>query len=179
MLTCNKNFVDLTVWILRSWTCIKLNVMLHQSLEKVREPGNGATVQTETKPTPSHQTGLNWIKPDLTGLNCSNLNELCMSREEKLTGYWTEQKRSEVCWRRFGGVLVVACVAMDGALFLWAFVVLSLHLKDEWGRFHSASSVWILQLTIGCTFQYCTTNCPNCLYQTWAQTVPEFRPTVS
>lgn len=38
MLTYNKNFVDLTVWILRSCTCIKLNIMLHQNLEKDREP---------------------------------------------------------------------------------------------------------------------------------------------
>lgn len=41
MLTCNKNFVDLTVWILKSRTCI-LNVMLHQNLEK--EPGDRAMV---------------------------------------------------------------------------------------------------------------------------------------
>lgn len=66
MLTCNKNFVDLTVWILKSWTCI-LNVMLHQNLEEEQEPGGRATVQAKPRPSPHHrirprpnQTGFNW-----------------------------------------------------------------------------------------------------------------------
>lgn len=41
MLTCNKNFVDLTVWILRSWTCIKLNVYA------TSESGEGGSQETE------------------------------------------------------------------------------------------------------------------------------------
>ena len=41
--------------------------MLHQSLEKEREPGDRR--QTKSILTPSDQTGLNRIKLDLTGLN--------------------------------------------------------------------------------------------------------------
>ena len=79
MLTCIKNFVDLTVWILRSWTCIKLNVILHRSLEKRREsPETAWRIRprpTRPDPTPSShrhtgpdQTGRNWIYPDWTSL---------------------------------------------------------------------------------------------------------------
>lgn len=51
MLTCNKNFVDVTVWILWNGTCIKLNVMLHRSLEKERARRKSDTSgQDQTKP---------------------------------------------------------------------------------------------------------------------------------
>lgn len=71
MLTCNKNFVDLTVWILRSCTCIKLNVMIHESLEKEREPGDGPVDQTKT-PSSHRHTGPDWIEMDFIGV-CSAL----------------------------------------------------------------------------------------------------------
>lgn len=41
--------------------------MLHQSLEKEREPGDRARDQTETKPSSHHTTGANWTEPDQTG----------------------------------------------------------------------------------------------------------------
>lgn len=78
MLTCNKNFVDLTVWILRSRTCIKQNIMLHQSLKtesqeterrigpRTNQPQRRTTRPDRTEPD---RTGLNRIRLDLTGLN--------------------------------------------------------------------------------------------------------------
>lgn len=119
MLTCNKNFVDLTVWILRSWTCINVNVNLHQSLEKGREPGDGAMDQTETEPTPSSHrqprpdlTGWNWTYLNWTNLFCLepegagalSLSSVCQRRKNKLDSLvlflpnwvfvWTEQECS-------------------------------------------------------------------------------------
>lgn len=82
MLTCNKNFVDLTVWILRSWTCIKLNIMLHRSLEKEREPADWA----ETKPPPSSHHQPDRAEPDRTGLN----------RTEQVGSVWNRRSWTEL-----------------------------------------------------------------------------------
>lgn len=75
MFTCNKNFVDWTVWILKSWTCIKLNIKLHRCLkERERERGDGAVDRT-AKSSPMH-TPLEWTGPDRMGLHDPVLFEI-------------------------------------------------------------------------------------------------------
>lgn len=82
MLTCNKNFVDRPVWILRSWTCTKLNIMLHQSLEEEESQETGSDRDRPVIITPSDQTGLNRSELDLTGL---------------VKRVWTEPQQTDVC----------------------------------------------------------------------------------
>lgn len=96
MLTCNKNFVDLTVWILRSWTCIKLNIMLHQSLEEDREPGDRAMDQTEQNRHHPRTIGPDRTDPDQTGFNGTEL--ICSEPEGAELNICSERWR----WKQIG-----------------------------------------------------------------------------
>lgn len=108
MLTCNGDFVDLTGWTLRRWTCIKLIVLLQPSLEKEREPGD------RVRPSWSHphsdtpaqsgldQTGLDWTVHVRAVWNLKELNwtesQLCFSKEETETALFFA--KPEVCVNR-------------------------------------------------------------------------------
>lgn len=140
MLTCNKNFVDLTVWILRSWTCIELNIMLHQSLEEERQPGDRTkSIVTPSNRTEQNQTGLS---PDWTWRNWISALNVNVGRIDWTFWYfllpngtfdWTDQ--SSVGWRVSLEGLVgfdVACVAYNGV-----FVLMISCSRGEWGRFHT------------------------------------------
>lgn len=115
MLTCNKNFVDLTIW---SWTCTKLNIMLHQSLEEERErakrQGDGSDWNQTNHILRPDRTGFNWTERVCSAWNPKELNwtesQLCTSKVGTQagllraffcqTGRLFEQNRS--VGRRFG-----------------------------------------------------------------------------
>lgn len=63
MFLCNKNFVDLIVWVLKSWTCIKLNIILHQTREKEKRTRRRWRTE-QNRPVQTPQTRLNWAAAD-------------------------------------------------------------------------------------------------------------------
>lgn len=159
MLTCNKNFVDLTVWILRSWTCIKLNVYAtsesgeggSQETERQRiiQPHPTTVTQDQTEPDRLgfNQTGSNsvpyqtWMKLNLQSQQRSRKLDFLVLFFAKLDVVLIELNRTEVCgsvgWLIsrflvvfFGGCWVVACVAVDGVCFYELFVCFSSILRN-------------------------------------------------
>lgn len=93
MLTCNKNFVDLTVWILGSWTCIKLNVYA------TSESGEGKRARRRIDIRPNqphlHNMGSDWNK---------RVFQICMMDNSMdilvlLFASWMFEQKKRVEWR--------------------------------------------------------------------------------
>lgn len=139
MLTCNKNFVDLTVWILRSWTCIKLNVYA------TSESGEGGSQETERQwiiqPHPTTVTQ-DQTEPDRLGFNqtgsnsvpyqtWTTLNLQSQQRSRKLEFLVLFFAKLDVVWLNWTGLKCVD--RWDGWLagFGWCFLgdVESLHVQ--------------------------------------------------